>query len=285
MKIAIKILTFALVLIITLLWKFPACVKHYSYGTIREFMIFYTALKEWRSEEITSEHFRVRFMPDNRAEAELVLEAAEHFYLSVTGDFCFSPRTKIPVILYSSRETLNKSFGWDAKENAMGVYWAGTIRVLSPLTWAGNDDADQLKETFFSSGPMPHELTHLVVDYLTRGNYPRWFTEGVAQYEEYKLTGFVVKGAAGALRQRHYSISELTADFDQLPDQTLAYGESFAAVQYIVQNFGEHTLLELLHKLGAGYSLSDAMEKSIGINLQVFEERWQEWRAPLLLER
>ncbi|MDD4169754.1 MAG: peptidase MA family metallohydrolase [Desulfotomaculaceae bacterium] len=285
MKRAIKILSFALVLIITLLWRLPACAKYYGYGTIREFMIFYTVHKEWRSEEITTKHFRVRFMPGNQAEAELVLEAAEHFYSPVTADFRFSPRTKIPIILYSSRETLNKSFGWDAKENAMGVYWAGTIRVVSPLTWADDNDAGKLKEIFFSSGPMAHELTHLVVDYLTGGNYPRWFTEGVAQYEEYKLTGYIVKGAAGSLRQRHYSIGELTTDFDKLPDQTLAYGESLAAVQYIVQNFGEDILLELIHKLGEGYSLSYAMENSMGINLQVFEERWQEWHAPPLLER
>ncbi|MDD3652676.1 MAG: peptidase MA family metallohydrolase [Desulfotomaculaceae bacterium] len=284
MKRAIKIFTFILILIITLLGRLPAYTKQYGYGTIREFMILYTMLKVWRLEEITSEHFRVKFMPGNRAEAELILETAEYFYLPVTADFGFSLRNKIPIILYPSRETLNKSFGWDAKENAMGVYWAGTIRVLSPGIWAGDNDTGKLKETFFSSGPMAHELTHLVVDYLTRGNYPRWFTEGIALHEEYKLTGYVIKSAEGSLQQQHYSVDELTVNFDKLSDQTLAYAESFAAVQYIVQNFGEVTLLELIFELGKGNSLSYAMEKITGLNIQEFEKGWQEWRLSPVLD-
>ncbi|OPX84490.1 MAG: hypothetical protein A4E53_04274 [Pelotomaculum sp. PtaB.Bin104] len=278
MQSAIKVISASLVLFIALLCKIPAGVKFHGYGTVREFIKVYTMLKDWRSEEIYSEHFRVRFMPGNRAEAELVLEATEFFYYPVMKDFNYSPRTRIPVIIYSSREALNKSFGWDAKENAMGVYWAGTIRVLSPRAWAGGADMDKLKETFFSSGPVAHELTHLVVDYLTGGNYPRWFTEGVAQYEEYKLTGFVFRNTADLLRQSHYSIGELD-DFDNLPNQAQAYSESFSAVLYIVQNYGEDTLMELFNKLGEGNNFSEAMEKAMGINVQEFDLKWQEWCA------
>ncbi|OPY58463.1 MAG: hypothetical protein A4E55_00869 [Pelotomaculum sp. PtaU1.Bin035] len=275
-----RLLTATLVIMTALLWKIPACAKFYGYGAVREVMKAYTIIGAWKMDKISSEHFSVRFMPDKRAEAEMVLETAEHFYYPVTGDFGFSPRGRIPLILYSSREELNKSFGWEANESAMGVYWAGAIRVLSPGVWAGEENPEQIREIFASSGPVAHELTHLIVDYLTGGNYPRWFTEGVAQYEEYKLTGFTFDDAAGSLRQPLYSMSELDSGFDSLPNQALAYKESFAAVLYIDRCYGEDTIYELIHELGQGNDLSVALEKVLKVDLRQFETQWQEWYVP-----
>jgi len=284
-KAVIWLLAAALILMAALFWNIPAGVRFYGYGAIRELMKAYTIISTWRMDKISSEHFSIRFAPERRAEAEMVLEAAEYFYFPVTGDFRFHPRTRIPLILYSSREELNKSFGWDAEESAMGVYWAGTIRVLSPASWVGESDAERVRETFISSGPVAHELAHLMVDYLTGGNYPRWFTEGVAQYEEYKLTGFVFDNAAGSLMQPLYSMRELSADFDSLPNQALAYREAFVAVYYIVQFHGEGALHELIRKMGEGYNLSRAVEKVLGMDLEEYEARWQKWCASTMPDR
>jgi len=283
MKKVLRFLTAVIVIVMTLFLRLPAGVKFYGYGAIRELMKIYTIIGTWGMDKISSEHFYVRFSPDKRAEAELVLEVAEQIYCPVTADFCFSPRGRIPLVLYSSREELNKSFGWEANESAMGVYWAGTIKVLSPQVWTGEVDADLVKEKFISTGPMTHELTHLMVDYLTGGNYPRWFTEGVAQYEDYKLTGFVISDPAGLPGQQLYSIEELGVDFDSLPDQTLAYKESFALVYFIVQVYGENALYELINELGQGHSLSLAMENVLNIDLRQFEKKWQNWYIPLLI--
>lgn len=272
-----KISAAALVLILTLLWKIPGGAKFYGYGAIRELVKVHTVIGTWNMAKMTSEHFYVKYKPEDRAEAELVLETAERFYRPVTGDFGFTPRARIPIILYSSREELNISFGWEAKESAMGVYWAGAIRVLSPTAWVMDTEPDRVKETFISSGPMAHELTHLMVDYLTGGNYPRWFTEGVAQYEEYKLTGFEFNDTAGSLRQPLYSMKELTADFDDLPNQSLAYRESLAAVRYIVHQYGEAALYDLIKELGAGKDFSQAMKKVMDLDDGQFEARWREW--------
>lgn len=283
MKKVLGLLTTFFIIVTAMFWKLPAGVRFYSYGAIRELMKVHTVIGTWGMDKISSEHFCVRFLPDKRAEAEMVLEVAEQFYRPIRADFCYSTRGRIPVILYSSKDELNKSFGWEAKESAMGVYWAGTIRVLSPEVWAGDVVAGQVKDKFISSGPMAHELTHLMVDYLTGGNYPRWFTEGVAQYEDYKLTGFVIRDPAALPGQQLYSMEELGANFDSLPDQAMAYEESFAAVDYIVQFYGEDALYELIDELGQGYSLSQAMENVLNVDLRQFEEKWQSWYIPLLI--
>ncbi|KUK83798.1 MAG: Uncharacterized protein XD97_0097 [Pelotomaculum thermopropionicum] len=259
------------------LGSIPAGIRFYSYWAIRELVKAHTVINTLNMSKLKSEHFYVKFKPGDRAAAELVLETAELFYPRVSEDFAFSARTKIPVIMYASREELNKSFGWDADNSAMGVYWAGTIRVLAPDVWIHEADSGGFRGRFIASGPMAHELTHLVVDYLTGGNYPRWFTEGVAQYEEYKLTGFKISAPVFSRGPALYSMQELAEKFDGLPDQSLAYWESLAAVRYLVYFYGEDALDDLIKELGRGLNFSAALKKVTRLDCAGFEKQWQEW--------
>lgn len=272
-----KIAAVLTVLAIALLWKCPANVKFYAYGAARELLKTHAVIAARGMDRMASEHFFIKFKPEEREMAGLVLETAERFYRPVTEDFGFVPRRRIPIILYSSKEELNKSFGWEAKESAMGVYWAGAIRVLSPAAWIGETEPGRVREAFASAGPMAHELAHLMVDYLTGGNYPRWFTEGLAQYEEHKLTGFEFDDPAGSLRQPLYSMNELTYNFDSLPNQSLAYRESLAAVRYIAYRYGEGALAGLLRELGAGKDFGRAVREVLHLDEGRFEAEWQEW--------
>ncbi len=259
------------------LGNIPAGIRFYSYWAIRELVKVHTVINTFNLSKLSSEHFFVKFKPEDRAAAELVLETAELFYPKVTEDFGFVARTRIPVIMYASREELNKSFGWDADNSAMGVYWAGTVRVLTPDAWIHETDSRGVRTRFISSGPMAHELTHLVVDYLTGGNYPRWFTEGVAQYEEYKLTGFQINEPVFSRDTSLYSMQELAGKFDGLPDQSLAYWESLAAVRYLIHFHGEDVLNDLIKELGRGLDFSAALKKVMRIDYADFEKKWQEW--------
>jgi hypothetical protein len=272
-----RIIAAIIVLLLSILWRIPASAKFYGYGAIRELVKTYVVIGSWNMSKLTSEHFFVKYMPEDRGEAELVLETAEKFYQPITEDFGYTPRGRIPIILYSTKQELNQSFGWDASESAMGVYWAGVIRVLSPGAWVAETEADRVREVFVSSGPVAHELTHLMVDYLTGGNYPRWFTEGVAQYEEYKLTGFTLSKPEDSLKPPLYSMQELSRDFDNLADQTRAYSQSLAAVQYIVSQYGDDALAGLIKELGLGCSFSQAAEKVLQLDDTQFEARWQSW--------
>ena len=271
---AVKILTAAFVLLSAFFWKFSAGARTYSYWTVREIFKTYSVAGAWHMEKLTSEHFYVKFRPEDRADAALVLETAEYFYRPVTADFGYTPRVRVPIILYSSKAELNKSFGWEAKESAIGVYYAGAIRVLAPRSWIDGSGPGGVKETFVSSGPMVHEFTHLMVDYLTGGNYPRWFTEGMAQYEEYKLTGFEFNDPAGAVNQGFYSMKELADNFDGLANQSLAYKEALAAVRYIADAYGEKTLYDIISSLGDGVEFEKALQKHTGLDYAGLEKVW-----------
>ncbi len=255
----------------------PGVAKSQIYKIFRELskhrMIWQT--RGWN--EMQSSSFIVRYTSRDSSIAEMVLESAEKSYEPVSGNFAGSYREKILVVVYPTKESLGRSFGWAADESAMGVYWAGVIRVLSPSAWIEEDDPEVFKEVFDSDGPLAHELTHLLVDYETGGNYTRWFTEGIAQYTEAKVTGYRLDYRSIRDYDEIYPLSRMDRDFDSLDDQNLAYLQSFQAVNYLVELYGEDSLRDILGQLGRGQSMEASFKDVLGVSLEQFEKDFGEW--------
>lgn len=267
-----------LILFILVSLRAPMLSKTYLYTIFRDIskaqMMWIT--RNWH--QLEGEHFVVRYKAIDEAEAPLVLEAAEEAYLPVKMDFAYEPKEKILIVMYPNRESLSRSFGWDADESAMGVYWAGVIRILSPSEWIEADSYDDMSAVFKQRGPMAHEFTHLVVDYVTKGNYARWFTEGIALYQEFKINKSVEEEYTKTIDSRTlYPLSQMDREFDSLEDQSLAYRQSYEAVRYIIEEYGETKLWEILLRLSAGETMNQSFYNALGISLDQFEMEVMEW--------
>ncbi len=218
-------------------------------------------------------HFIIKYDPAEKGAAAMVAQAAEAAYSPVTAALGYMPAGKTLVIMYGDRGELNKNFGWSNGQSAMGVYWGGVIDVLSPQAWLKDGTAGE----YIRTGPMVHEYTHLVLDHMARGNYPRWFTEGLAQYLEYKVNGYEWRTPDNALTSRLYTQSELDRDFDNLPSQALAYRESLAAIRYIAVVHGDDKLRQVIAALSAGRTMEQAINGSLGMDYGAFSAAWQHW--------
>ena len=264
-----------------LLVRVPDSVKGYIYGLFREIARVQMLLRTHGWQQMQDDLFIVRYQGDESG-ARLVQETSRVFYDRVYEDFSYLPGLKvprIPVVVYSSREELNASFGWPASENAMGVYWGGVIRVLTPKAWVNEEDPLAVRQVFQHAGPMAHELTHLVLDYAARGNYPRWFTEGVAQYQEYKITGYIFGSQEGIWDRGLYPLKKMDRQFDKLPNQALAYRQSLSVVEYIVTVYGEEGLHNIIKNLARGTNFNDSLDIALELNLEGLEREWREWLA------
>ncbi|WP_034638767.1 peptidase MA family metallohydrolase [Desulfofalx alkaliphila] len=249
----------------------------YIYTASRELAKLSTAVRSAHLPEITAEKIVVKHYPGDEQEAQLVMDAAEEFLQPVLDLLDYPLDRKVVLLVYPNREKLNQYFGWPADESAMGVYWAGTIKVLAPREWIDAEDQEHLRQVFYKTGPVAHELAHLVVDYRTRGNYSRWFTEGIAQYVELNLTGFKFNDRAGSLEDQRYGLQQLSEGFENLANQSLAYRQSLAAVYYLVEIYGKEAILETMDLLGRGYSLEEAFLEIYGIDLNTFEYQLNDW--------
>jgi len=216
----------------------------------------------------------VRYRPGDAADAVLVLAGTEKYYARVMADFGVRPGGPVPVVVYPTAASLNRSFGWAGDLNAEGAYWAGVIRVLAPSAWITVDNANVEKDIFLDEGPMAHELTHLAVDLRTGGNAPRWLQEGLAQWEENRLTGFRLPPPDD---DTWYSLDDLTNRFDSLTDQRAAYYQSLAAVTYMYGRFGPQAVDVLLSRLGAGEAIGPALAGAFGEGPADFALRYRQF--------
>lgn len=225
-------------------------------------------------------HFIIKYRPQDTGTVDMVAQAAEASYRPVSDLLGYAPKGKTLVIIYPNKHELRRAFGWSGNESAMGVYWAGVIELLSPDNWLPPGSAAAQAQTFAQSGPMTHEFTHLVLDYMANGNYPRWFTEGMAQYAEYRFNNYEWITPDNNLREQPlYTMQQLDGDFDALPNQALAYRESLAAVRYIAAVYGEDKLQAIVRELRHGQPLPTAIGHVLGISYDAFAAAWPAWAA------
>ena len=166
------------------------------------------------------------------------------------------PAQPVVFVVHASPEELARTFGWDPRDPPLGLYAAGVIHVADPRTWASNRD------TFARLGPVPHELAHWLLDWNTLGNYPAWFTEGLAQAVDRAVTGFTF-GWAGTCPRVAWS--DLNGAFASLPTDQ-AYGAALCLYDRLTERGGGGALPRLAEALAAGEPFAVAAARIYGVD-------------------
>ena len=209
-----------------------------------------------------SPHFSVLYKPSSRRDVPVVISAAEKAYSIVSRDFGYDSEGRIPIIVFPDPYSLQRAFNWPLYESNQGVYYKGAVYIQTPGAWI-SDVAGIMKE-FFLKGPMVHELTHLAVDRLTSGNHPRWFTEGAAQYEEKKVTGYTLAQDFPIDMSFDYSHEEIFKSFDELPDTPKAYMKALEMMTQLAGEKGISAISEIFPLLRAGANADEIFLQRLG---------------------
>lgn len=210
---------------------------------------------------LETDNYKIHYKSVKEEYMDIIKEDAEKSLKDVLNDFDYSINEKINIIVYSDYMDMADNIGLGKGTAAMGVYYGGTISILDPSRWINS--SEDIKKVFASQGPMVHELTHYIVDYMSGGNVPVWFTEGVALYEEYRINN--IEWGQNKKYNKFYDLKELEGGFYSL-DEVKAYRQSLLAVKYIGDNFGMEALMEIINKLGAGKTMNQAAEQVIGMS-------------------
>ncbi len=226
--------------------------------------------------EIMGGPFQVVYPPGHGATAALVLHDIQRDYRVERASLGATLALPLLVVIYPTVRALNTRAGLPPGANNIGLYDAGTIRIARPRAWIPHGP---WRPTFQAEGPVAHELGHALLDRVGHENYPAWFNEGVAQWEDYRATGYQWLTASNQIGNGAalYSWTALTENFYALPHQSLAYREGLKLVEYLGRSRygGPRRFRQFVHALGGVGSFAATMQAVYHVRPQALYQAWR----------
>ncbi len=128
-------------------------------------------------------------------------------------------------------------------------------------------------------GTATHEMTHILVARAagSSGSVPLWLNEGLAEFGNLDQTVSYERFLEWAEGTDRLIPLKSLRSFPGDPNLTLvAYGQGRSAVSYMIEEFGEQKMAELLRTLGTGIGIDAALEAVYGFGISGLEDRWRE---------
>jgi len=127
-----------------------------------------------------------------------------------------------------------------------------------------------------------HELTHVVIHQVTDtplGGLPTWLDEGLAMYAEGDLEPVYVAELNEAIESNTLiSVRSLSSSFSADSDlASLSYAESYSLVEFILDQYGEEKMSQLIDIFAEGAYYDAALQEALGMDTDGLEDAWRAW--------
>jgi tetratricopeptide (TPR) repeat protein len=179
----------------------------------------------------------------------------------MTKKYGFVPETPVGIELYPNREHFAVRTSGLPQTFIQGVCFGRTLAAMSP------------KDEHFNIGmTLWHELAHVFHIQLSKSHVPRWFTEGLAEYEtlverpewrrEYDadLYEALERGTLPQVADMNRSFSHA----EDMQDMATAYYASTQVVGFIVERYGMPKVRRMLELWGQGKTTKDVLVQALG---------------------
>lgn len=129
-----------------------------------------------------------------------------------------------------------------------------------------------------------HELAHLVNHQMTfnpYGDLPRWLDEGLAMYAEGPLKlEFEYFLDEAITEESLIPVRSLSSPFSAYAGQSyLSYAQSYSLVEFLIDNYGQEKMLQLLNTFKRGIDYDTALEKVYGFDMDGLDALWRDYIA------
>ncbi|HEY82863.1 MAG TPA: peptidase MA domain-containing protein [Dehalococcoidia bacterium] len=157
--------------------------------------------------------------------------------------------------------------------------WTGGVTFTRYSTIAIGIAPDEID---WGRRAMAHELTHLVIHQVVFNPYsdlPTWLDEGIAMYAEGPLEPAFAALLEKAIREGSLiSVRSLASPFSALAEQSaLAYAQSYSLVKFLIENYGQSQMLELLRTFREGSGYDQALLKVYGFDVDGLDSLWRSY--------
>ncbi|MCX5746838.1 MAG: tetratricopeptide repeat protein [Proteobacteria bacterium] len=222
----------------------------------------------------TTKSFRIRYANDEKAVFARYLEPTmEKAFADMSRRYGFTPKTPVILELYADREDYGIRTVGLPDLSALGVCFGQVITAMSPAT--GDINWGMV---------MWHELGHVFAIQLSNSRVPRWFTEGLSEYEtlianpswrrenDADLYNAMANGTLP-------SIGALNSEFMQ-PDQNavvVAYFQSAVTIEYLVNTYGFPKIVDALKMFGKGKESAEVLQVITGKPIATLDAEFRKY--------
>lgn len=223
---------------------------------------------------VRSKSLRVRMHNDERAVLErYVPRMLEKAWGQMVRRYGFTPAGPVSVEMFAADEHFAVRTTGLPHIGVQGVCFGKVVTAISPT--GGPFNWGQI---------LWHELAHVFSIQMSRGRVPRWFTEGLAEYEAMTARPEWARENDDDLYRaledgKLPGIADLTQAFTHATsgdDVLVAYYASSMVVKHIVERHGFPKVLDMLRRYGRGERTETILPAVLGLTPAAFDREFRE---------
>ena len=201
--------------------------------------------------------------------AQELMNTCEEGLTRLTEDIGTYPERPIRIYIYASTTDLQEAMIFPQE-------WTGGAAFTTFSTIAIGIAPTSLD---WGKRALVHELTHLVVHQATfspYGQLPIWLDEGLAMYNEGELEPQYHTRLEKAIQEDGLiSVRSLCSPFSAETEKALlSYAQSYSLVEYLLRNYGQYRMLNLLTLLKEGATYDEALTEAYGFDIDGLDANW-----------
>jgi len=170
-----------------------------------------------------------------------------------------------------------RTAGMPGLRGILGVTFEHVVAIDSP--------SGRPPGTYHWATTMWHEMSHVFVIQATRGRVPRWFTEGLAVYEETAASPdwgdrLDPEDIQAIQNKKLLPIAELDRGYirPSYPTQVVvSYFQGGKTISFIVEKWGYAKVLEMIQSFAKLVPTSEVIKKDLGIEPEEFDKQFLAW--------
>lgn len=219
--------------------------------------------------------FKLRYAKDEKPVLErYVPRLMGEAFASMKARYAFVPKVPVQVELYGSRQQFSVRTSGLPNIGIQGVCFGRVIAAISPKAEPAN-----------WGQVLWHELGHVFAIQLSKNHVPRWFTEGLSEYEtiarrpewsrelDPELYLALQRGSLpGAVDMNRAFTHASDAN-----DMTVAYYASSQMLVWTVERFGMGRVVTALKLWGQGKKTPDVIRGAFGIEPKDYDAQFRAW--------
>lgn len=221
-----------------------------------------------------TKNFKIRYHNEEKALLSRYVEPlVERAFADMVKRYKFKPKTPVILELYRNPDHYSVRTVGLPNLGALGVCFGQVVTAMSP----SSGDINYAMVVW-------HELSHVFAIQISNSRVPRWYTEGLSEYEtvlarpewrrenDADIYAAMVEGSLP-------SVAELNESFmnPSMKKVMVAYHLSSLTIEYIARTYGFDKVVDGLKLFAAGHETPAVIEKITGLAVAAFDAKFREY--------